>query len=67
MDTTDKISLFLGAVSVLLAIYAVYQSWNYRKLDEKIDNDREQDMDKRWRNMDEKKNHQAWRYLLCPA
>lgn len=42
MDTTDKISLFLGAVSVLLAIYAVYQSWNYRKLDKKIDNDREQ-------------------------
>jgi hypothetical protein len=42
MEQIDIISIWLGAISVGLAIYAVRQSWRYKNLDDKLDKDREQ-------------------------
>lgn len=44
MDVTDVISIGLGVISVFLGGYAVWQSWKYKKLGDKIENDKEQIM-----------------------
>ena len=42
MSMTDIISMCLGAISVLLAIYSVWQSWRYKNIGDKINNENEQ-------------------------
>ncbi len=44
MDITDIISIGLGFVSVFLGGYAVWQSWKYKKLGDKIGGDQKQIM-----------------------
>lgn len=45
MSNTDVISIGLGVVSVFLGGYAVWQSWKYKKLGDKIDSDQKQIME----------------------
>lgn len=42
MDKTDIISICLGITSVLLAFYSVWQSWRYKNIGDKINNENEQ-------------------------
>lgn len=42
INPSDVISLGLGVLSLVLGITSVIQSWKYKKIDEKIDKDREQ-------------------------
>lgn len=42
MGISEIISIVLGIVSVLLGVYAVYQSRRYKKIEDRLDRDRDQ-------------------------